>query len=112
MLQHASQLTPQELAENEARSAQIPRDQMKPLQVTHIGPDDIKKLPYMVRPKDDSHEPESNIVKEYIDPMQKYKPIERINVRNEDINDRMTLRNQYEKQVFQPGHNLPTMSLE
>ena len=44
--------------------------------------------------------------------MQRYKPIERINVRNEDINDRMTLKSQYQKQVFQPGHNLPTMSLE
>ena len=86
-------MTPQELADNEARSAQIPRDQMKPLQVTHIGPDDIKKLPYMVQPRDGgAQEPESNIVKEYIDPMQKYKPIERINVRNEDINDRMTLK--------------------
>ena len=24
----------------------------------------------------------------------------------------MTLREQYQKQVFQPGHNLPTMSLD
>jgi len=33
-------------------------------------------------------------------------------VRDEDINDRMSLKQQYQKQVFQPGHNLPTMSLE
>lgn len=33
-------------------------------------------------------------------------------MRNEDINDRMNLKNQYQQQVFQPGHNLPTMSLE
>ena len=44
--------------------------------------------------------------------MRKYKPIDRIEVRNEDVNDRMTLRSQYQQQVFQPGHNLPTMSLE
>lgn len=44
--------------------------------------------------------------------MRKYKPIDRINVRNDDINDRMTLKSQYQKQVFQPGHLLPTMSLE
>jgi len=44
--------------------------------------------------------------------MRKYKPIDRIYVQNEDINDRMTLKAQYQKQVFQPGHNLPTMSLE
>jgi len=36
--------------------------------------------------------PESNVVKEYIDPMRKYKPIEKIEVRNEDINDRMSLK--------------------
>ena len=52
------------------------------------------------------------MVQEYIDPMRKYKPIDKIQVRNEDINDRMTLKQQYQKQVFQPGHNLPTMSLE
>lgn len=40
-------------------------------------------------------QPESNVVSEYIDPMQVYKPIDRINVRNEDINDRMTLKSQY-----------------
>ena len=55
---------------------------------------------------------DTNVVKEYIDPMQKYKPIEKIHVKNEDINDRMTLKEQYQKQVFQPGHNLPTMSIE
>ena len=44
--------------------------------------------------------------------MQKFKPIERVQVKQEDVNDRMTLKSQYQKQVFQPGHNLPTMSLE
>lgn len=39
---------------------------------------------------------ESNVVSEYIDPMRQYKPIDRINVRNEDINDRMTLKSQYQ----------------
>jgi len=43
---------------------------------------------------------ESNVIQEYIDPMRKYKPIDQIFVRNEDINDRMTLRSQYQKQVF------------
>ena len=35
---------------------------------------------------------ESNVVQEYIDPMRVYKPIDRVQVRNEDINDRMTLK--------------------
>ena len=78
-----------------------------------MQPDDIKKLPYMVRPAGgEENQPESNVVKEYIDPMRKYKPIDRIQVRNEDVNDRMNLKSQYQQQVFQPGHNLPTMSLE
>ena len=52
---------------------------MPPLQVTHIGPEDIKKLPYMVQPAGGAQaEPESNVVQEYIDPMRKYKPIDRI----------------------------------
>lgn len=33
-------------------------------------------------------------------------------MQNEDINDRMNLQAQYQKQVFQPGHAMPTMSLE
>ena len=44
--------------------------------------------------------------------MCKYKPIERVQVQQDDVNDRMTLKSQYQQQVFQPGHNLPTMSLE
>ena len=52
------------------------------------------------------------VVKEYTDPMCKFKPIDRVHVKQEDVNDRMTLKSQYQKQVFQPGHNLPTMSLE
>lgn len=63
MLQHAASLTPSQRADNEARSQPVPRSEMPPLSVTHIGPDDIKKLPYMVRPA--SGEPEqaqSNVV--------------------------------------------------
>ena len=44
--------------------------------------------------------------------MCKFKPIERVHVQQDDVNDRMTLKSQYQQQVFQPGHNLPTMSLE
>ena len=61
-----------------------------------MQPDDIKKLPYMVQPAGGAeNQPESNVVKEYIDPMRKYKPIDRIQVRNEDVNDRMNLKSQY-----------------
>ncbi len=114
---HAASLSQEQIAANLAASAQIPRSEMKPLEVTHIGPEDIKRcphiqqLPYLVSPQS-GMDLESNVIQEYIDPMRKYKPIDQIFVRNEDINDRMTLRSQYQKQVFQPGHNLPTMSIE
>jgi len=36
----------------------------------------------------------------------------RIVVQNESIDQRLNLRDQYRQQVFQPGHNMPTMSLE
>ena len=44
--------------------------------------------------------------------MQKFKPVDRVVVDDSDINDRLQLRDQYQKQVFQPAHNLPTMSIE
>ena len=37
MLKHAAGLSQEQLAENEALSAPIPRSEQKPLQVTHIG---------------------------------------------------------------------------
>lgn len=72
---------------------------MPPLKVTHIGPDDIKKLPMMVNParNQPNQTDESNVVQEYIDPMRQFKPIDRIQVRNEDVNDRMNLKSQYQQ---------------
>ena len=52
----------------------------------------------MVQPAGgDQAEPDSNVVQEYIDPMRKYKPIDRIQVRDDDINDRMNIRSQYQQ---------------
>lgn len=48
----------------------------------------------------------------YRDPLQAIKPVDRIIVQQDDVNDRINLVNQYKQQVFQPGHNLPTMSIE
>ena len=50
VLEHRASLTPEQHAANDARSAPKNREDMPPLQVTHIGPDDIKKLPYMMMP--------------------------------------------------------------
>lgn len=50
MLEHAAGLSADQVAENNALSAPIPRDKMKPLKTMFIGPDDIKKIPYMMQP--------------------------------------------------------------
>ena len=76
----------------------IAREDLPPLSVTHIGPEDVKGKPYLLETSGQAQraqQQESNVVSEYIDPMRQYKPIDRINVRNEDINDRMTLKQQY-----------------
>ena len=52
------------------------------------------------------------IVNKYKDPYGATKQVERVTVQHDDVNDRLNLREQYKKQVFQPGHNLPTMSLD
>ncbi len=33
-------------------------------------------------------------------------------INNDNVNARMNLAMQYKQQVFQPGHTLPTMSIE
>jgi len=63
VLEHRASLTPVQHAHNDRQSART-REELPPLQVTHIGPDDIKKmdamkkmenhleknLPYMMNP--------------------------------------------------------------
>ena len=56
--------------------------------------------------------PNAPVVNQYKDPYGATKKIERIQVQQDDVNDRITLRDQYKQQVFQPSHNLPTMSLD
>lgn len=59
-------------------------------------------MPYLMRPSLES----DGIVQEYSDPTQ------RMVVQQETIDQRVNVRDQYKNQVFRPGHNLPTMSLE
>ena len=40
------------------------------------------------------------------------KQVERIEVNNDDVNDRMNLKNQFQQQVFQPFFELPSVTLE
>ena len=77
---------------------------MPPLQVTHIGPDDIKKLPYMMTDgtnlqevQDTTSSATASVVNQYKDPFGAQKKVERITPQNEDVNDRLNLRGQYQK---------------
>ena len=47
VLEHRNSLTPAQHAMNQAKSAPRSREEMPPLSVTHIGPDDIKKMEAM-----------------------------------------------------------------
>ena len=50
VLAHKASLTPAQHAENAAKSAPRNREDMPPLKVTHIGPDDVKNMPYLLQP--------------------------------------------------------------
>mmetsp|Transcript_18477 Transcript_18477/g.31625 ORF Transcript_18477/g.31625 Transcript_18477/m.31625 type:complete len:116 (-) Transcript_18477:62-409(-) len=47
-----------------------------------------------------------SIVQEYQDPLQ------RVVVNQETVDQRMDVRKQYQNQVFKPGHNMPTKTLD
>ena len=60
---HAATLTPQQIESNQERSKPVARGDLPPLKVTHIGPGDLKQLPYMVQPAGGQQaQPESNVV--------------------------------------------------
>ena len=48
---HRASLTPAQHAENAAKSAPVNREDLPPLKVQHIGPDDIKSMPYLMQPR-------------------------------------------------------------
>lgn len=75
----------------------------------HIGPDDVDKLGMMFAKPSAG---EQQVLEGYKDPMSHFKTVEKVIVKHDDINDRLTLKSQYQAQVFQPSHNLPTMSIE
>lgn len=71
MLKHKASLTPEQIAENERKSAmQDPKD-MPPMQVQHITKESLSKVPYMMRPQQDSFADSDNIVNTYKDPNQR-----------------------------------------
>ena len=52
VLAHKASLTPAQHAANAAKSAPKNREDLPPLQVTHIGPDDVKNMPYLLQPRE------------------------------------------------------------
>ena len=60
----------------------------------------------MMRPQNKSDDNTLSIVQEYADPNKK------TYIHSDTVDQRVNLREQYKNQVFKPGHNMPTMSLE
>lgn len=74
---------------------------MPKLKTRFIGPDDVKNLPYLMNAGEAQMTQNSDqVVNSYVDPLQQFQPVERVTVQQEDINDRMQLRSQYQQQVF------------
>ena len=63
-------------------------------------------MPYLMRPQNQNDDGGVGIVNEYKDPGQ------RETIHKDTIDEKITLKEQYKNQVFKPGHNMPTMTLE
>ena len=69
----------------------------------------LNDMPYLMRPQnldDNDFNYGSTVVKTYEQPEQ------RIVVDKSTIDGRVDIRSQYKDQVFRPGHNMPTKTLE
>lgn len=62
-------------------------------------------MPYMMRPKNEL-DLGGAIINEYKDETQ------RMNIHKDTVDQIIDLRQQYKNQVFRPGHNMPTKTLE
>ena len=62
-------------------------------------------MPYTMRPQNNDLESDS-VVNTYQDPS------ERVIIDKSTVDKQIDLRNQYKQQVFRPGHNMPTKTLE
>ena len=65
----------------------------------------MNEIPYLMRPANSLDEGGS-VVQEYQDVGQ------RMNIHKDTVDQRVNLRQQYKNQVFRPGHNMPTKTLE
>lgn len=63
-------------------------------------------MPYMMRPQSDGGDLGGSVVNTYKDPQQ------RMVIDKSTIDKQIDLKNQYKEQVFRPGHNMPTKTLE
>ena len=108
MLKHKASLTPEQIAENEKKSAVRDPKDMPPMQVQHITKESLSNIPYMMRPQKQANDGFENtdVVNTYKDPSQ------RVIIDKSTIDKQIDLRNQYKEQVFRPGHNQPTKTLE
>ena len=103
ILKHQASLTPEQIEQDRKRSEK-PQGELPPLQMKTITKESLNEMPYLMRPV--SEPLTQGIVNEYQDPQQ------RVVVHQDTADERVDLRQQYKNQVFRPGHNMPTKSLE
>jgi len=102
ILKHQASLTPAQIEEERKRSEKP--ENLPPMQMKHITKESLNEMPYLMRP---TSEPlTQGIVNEY------QHPEERVVIQQETADQLVDLRTQYKNQVFRPGHNLPTKTLE
>lgn len=76
------------------------------MQVQRITKESLSKIPYMMRPQSEGFENSDSVVNTYKDPNQ------RVVIDKSTVDKQIDLRTQYQEQVFRPGHNQPTKTLE
>ena len=108
LLKHQASLSQEQIAKNKAMSQKPEPGSLPPLQlqtITREMVENIGKKPYMMRPVAQDDDGES-IVKTYKDPEQ------RVIIQKDTVDGRIDERQQYKDQVFRPGWNLPTKTLD
>lgn len=90
MLKHKASLTPEQIAENERKSAiKDPKD-LPPMQVQRITKESLSKIPYMMRPQQqDDFGDGGSVVNTYKDPNQ------RVIIDKSTVDKQIDIRNQY-----------------
>lgn len=80
VLAHQASLTPEQHRDNELKSNQ---KDLPPLQVTHIGPEDVEKMAMLFGKPQQA--PQEGLVQGWQDPMQRHQQVKKVEIKHDDI---------------------------